>query len=127
MRIESLDIRKLHNLYDYSVQFKPDLTFLYGSNGCGKTTILRVLIGLENADSGEIIKDGVDITNLPPSSRKMGIVFGVPAYSLSRRASASPSKGTISTLLPWSSFPRSSSFSTSMTAKATARTTPSSR
>lgn len=51
MRIESLDIRKLHNLYDYSVQFKPDLTFLYGSNGCGKTTILNII---ESIVSGRI-------------------------------------------------------------------------
>ena len=51
MRIESLDIRKLHNLYDYSVQFKPDLTFLYGSNGFGKTTILNII---ESIVSGRI-------------------------------------------------------------------------
>lgn len=43
MRIESLEIVKLHNLYDYNVRFNPDLTFLYGSNGCGKTTILNII------------------------------------------------------------------------------------
>ena len=48
---------------------------ILGPSGCGKTTILRILIGLEKGDSGTIIKDGVDITNVPPSQRHMGIVF----------------------------------------------------
>lgn len=48
---------------------------ILGPSGCGKTTILRILIGLESADSGEVLKDGKDISNLPPSQRKMGIVF----------------------------------------------------
>lgn len=48
---------------------------ILGPSGCGKTTILRILIGLESADSGVILKDGEDITPLPSSQRKMGIVF----------------------------------------------------
>ena len=48
---------------------------ILGPSGCGKTTILRILIGLESADSGTILKDGKDITNLPSSQRRMGIVF----------------------------------------------------
>jgi len=48
---------------------------ILGPSGCGKTTILRILIGLETADGGKIIKDGVDITNMPSSQRRMGIVF----------------------------------------------------
>lgn len=48
---------------------------ILGPSGCGKTTILRILIGLESAEQGTILKDGVDITNLPASKRKMGIVF----------------------------------------------------
>lgn len=51
MKIESLNIRKLHNLYDYNVQFNKDLSFLYGSNGCGKTTILNII---ESIVSGRI-------------------------------------------------------------------------
>ncbi|MEG0257092.1 MAG: ABC transporter ATP-binding protein [Christensenella sp.] len=46
-----------------------------GPSGCGKTTILRILIGLEQATSGKILKDGKDITMLPPAERGMGIVF----------------------------------------------------
>ena len=48
---------------------------ILGPSGCGKTTILRILIGLETADGGTILKDGVDITNIPPAQRRMGIVF----------------------------------------------------
>lgn len=48
---------------------------ILGPSGCGKTTLLRILIGLLKPDSGSIKKDGVDITNVKPSERKMGIVF----------------------------------------------------
>ena len=48
---------------------------ILGPSGCGKTTILRILIGLETPDSGVILKDGKDITALPPAQRGMGIVF----------------------------------------------------
>ncbi len=48
---------------------------ILGPSGCGKTTILRILIGLLKPVSGSIIKDGEDITALPPAARGMGIVF----------------------------------------------------
>ena len=48
---------------------------LLGPSGCGKTTILRMLIGIEQPTSGRILKDGVDITHLPPRERNIGIVF----------------------------------------------------
>lgn len=46
-----------------------------GPSGCGKTTLLRCLIGIEEVDSGSFIKNGEDITHLPPQQRNMGIVF----------------------------------------------------
>ena len=48
---------------------------ILGASGCGKTTLLRILIGIESADSGEIIRNGEKITNMLPSKRGMGIVF----------------------------------------------------
>ena len=48
---------------------------ILGPSGCGKTTLLRILIGLLEPTSGQILKDGEDITYLPPSKRSMGIVF----------------------------------------------------
>lgn len=53
---------------------------LLGPSGCGKTTALRVLAGLEDADSGRIEVGGKDITAVPTSARDMGMVF--QAYSL---------------------------------------------
>ncbi|MDR2864304.1 MAG: ABC transporter ATP-binding protein [Spirochaetaceae bacterium] len=63
----------LRNL-DFTVQDGEFLSIL-GPSGCGKTTILRILIGLLRPTSGVILKNGVDITNRPPASRSMGIVF----------------------------------------------------
>lgn len=48
---------------------------ILGSSGCGKTTLLRILAGLTPASSGRILKNGADITGLPPAKRGMGIVF----------------------------------------------------
>ena len=48
---------------------------ILGASGCGKTTLLRILIGLIEADKGVILKNGEDITRKKPSERGMGIVF----------------------------------------------------
>lgn len=48
---------------------------ILGSSGCGKTTLLRILIGLLRPDQGTVIKDGIDITHAAPNKRGMGIVF----------------------------------------------------
>jgi putative spermidine/putrescine transport system ATP-binding protein len=57
-----------------------ELIALLGPSGCGKTTTLRLLAGLEDADTGQITVGGRDITRLPASKRDMGMVF--QAYSL---------------------------------------------
>ncbi len=53
---------------------------LLGPSGCGKTTALRILAGLEDADSGEVLVNGRDISTVPTAKRDMGMVF--QAYSL---------------------------------------------
>src|SRR5271169_5614962 len=57
-----------------------ELVALLGPPGCGKTTTLRLLAGLEDADSGSIVVDNKDITRVSASKRDMGMVF--QAYSL---------------------------------------------
>jgi multiple sugar transport system ATP-binding protein len=48
---------------------------LVGPSGCGKSTSLRMLAGLEDVDSGAIFIDQRDVTNLPPKSRDIAMVF----------------------------------------------------
>ena len=57
-----------------------ELIALLGPSGCGKTTTLRLLAGLEDADSGHITVGGKDITRVSAAKRDMGMVF--QAYSL---------------------------------------------
>ena len=59
------------NLYIRENEF---LTLL-GPSGCGKTTLLRILGGFETPDSGKIIFDGQDITNLAPNKLQLNTVF----------------------------------------------------
>lgn len=54
---------------------KGEFLCLLGPSGCGKTTTLRVIAGFESIDSGEVLLDGVDITNMPPQRRDIGFVF----------------------------------------------------
>ena len=71
----------VHALDGLDLELHPgELIALLGPSGCGKTTALRVLSGLEDADSGRIVVNGKDITDLPANRRDMGMVF--QAYSL---------------------------------------------
>src|SRR5437667_101359 len=57
-----------------------ELVALLGPSHCGKTTALRLLAALEEADSGRVVIDGHDVTNVPANRRNIGMV--VQAYSL---------------------------------------------
>ena len=59
---------------------KGEFVSLLGPSGCGKTTTLRLLAGLEDADTGRVVVGGRDITGLSAAKRDMGMVF--QAYSL---------------------------------------------
>jgi spermidine/putrescine ABC transporter ATP-binding subunit len=48
---------------------------LLGPSGCGKTTLLRMLAGFENLDSGQILLSGKDIAPLPPEKRPLNLMF----------------------------------------------------
>ena len=51
------------------------LTALLGPSGGGKSTLLRIIAGLEHPDSGLVEIAGTDATRLPPQSRNVGFVF----------------------------------------------------
>jgi multiple sugar transport system ATP-binding protein len=52
-----------------------DLLVLLGTSGSGKTTIMRMICGLEHPDSGQIVIAGRDVTKAPPRERNVGMVF----------------------------------------------------
>ena len=63
-------------LNDVSVDIPTgSLTALLGPSGGGKSTLLRIIAGLEQPDSGSIEIAGADSTSLPPQHRNVGFVF----------------------------------------------------
>ena len=48
---------------------------LLGPSGCGKTTLLRIIAGFLDADDGQVLFDGKDISGLPPYKREVNTVF----------------------------------------------------
>jgi sulfate transport system ATP-binding protein len=48
---------------------------LLGASGSGKTTILRIIAGLEQPDTGRVILHGKDVTELPARERGVGVIF----------------------------------------------------
>lgn len=54
---------------------KGEFITLLGSSGCGKTTTLRIIAGLETPDGGKVFLDGRDVTELEPEARDVNTVF----------------------------------------------------
>ncbi|MEU8796538.1 TOBE-like domain-containing protein [Spirillospora sp. NPDC048819] len=80
MAIEIRDVNKSFGeaavLRDVSVDIASgSLTALLGPSGGGKSTLLRVVAGLERPDSGRVMISGRDATRLPPQRRGVGFVF----------------------------------------------------
>jgi len=63
-------------LENFSVEIgRHEFVTILGPSGCGKTTTLRLIGGFERPDSGRVLFDGEDITNLPPYKRRLNTVF----------------------------------------------------
>ncbi len=79
-----LEIENLGMEYEAGISVVRDISFdvyegeflsILGASGCGKTTLLRMLIGVLTPTAGVIRKQGQDVTGIPPYHRGMGIVF----------------------------------------------------
>lgn len=78
VEVKNLDkhFGNFHAVNDVSFNIeKGHLIGLLGPSGGGKTSILRMLAGLENPDSGEIRFHGELVNSLPPQERGIGFVF----------------------------------------------------
>ena len=65
------EIIKNINLEVYEGEF---ITLL-GSSGCGKTTILRSISGMDRPTSGRVYLDGIDVTDVDPTRRQVNTIF----------------------------------------------------
>ncbi len=63
-------------LADVSLQIETgEFICLLGASGCGKTTLLRIIAGLETHDRGELKLDGKGLSGVPSHKRNIGMVF----------------------------------------------------
>ncbi|MDB6507608.1 ABC transporter ATP-binding protein [Bifidobacterium pseudocatenulatum] len=68
-------------LDNFNLEINPgEMVVLLGGSGCGKSTALRSLAGLEDIQAGRILVGGQDVTGVPVNKRDMAMVF--QAYSL---------------------------------------------
>jgi phospholipid/cholesterol/gamma-HCH transport system ATP-binding protein len=83
IKVENLVINYGENLILDRVSFdvyRGEILFILGGSGCGKTTLIRHMIGLSSPTAGNILIDGVDITTCNDRAfqmtlRKIGILF----------------------------------------------------
>lgn len=67
------DVRALD---DVSMEIRENEFFaLLGPSGCGKTTLLRVIAGFEQPDSGSVTLDGENLLPIPPEKRAVNLMF----------------------------------------------------
>ena len=79
----SIEIKNLEKRFgdfcavrDFSISIKAgEFVSVLGASGSGKTTVLRMIAGLEEPSGGQILIGGTDATELPPEARDIGLVF----------------------------------------------------
>lgn len=70
-------------LHDISIEFKRgEIVFLVGDSGCGKTTMLNLIGGLDSVDSGKILFDDREITHNDTSYKSKDVAFVFQEFNL---------------------------------------------
>lgn len=85
MSAPKLELVDLHKFYDDGavaavdgvnlVVEERETVALLGSSGCGKSTTLNMIVGLERPSSGDVLIDGRSVIDRPPGERNVGLVF----------------------------------------------------
>lgn len=78
-----LELRNVNKSYDGVTILKDisleigdgEIVSILGPSGCGKTTLLNLILGITDADSGQILFQGKDLTHVPMEQRGFNIVF----------------------------------------------------
>lgn len=55
--------------------YEGEFITLLGSSGCGKTTILRMISGLNHVTEGKVFIDNIDVTDMDPTKREVNTIF----------------------------------------------------
>jgi iron(III) transport system ATP-binding protein len=72
----NLSYGSTHILKNVDLSIRPGELFAFlGPSGCGKTTLLRLIAGFAQAETGQVLLDGQDVAALPPWKRDVGMVF----------------------------------------------------
>ena len=72
----SFSYKNTRVITDFSLSVAPgSFTTLLGASGCGKTTLLKLISGFLEPDSGEILIDGRNVCGIPSEKRNVGMVF----------------------------------------------------
>ena len=85
MSLKLTNIKKMFGqvevLHDISLEIDPgDFLVLLGGSGCGKTTLLNCIAGLEKTTSGTVEIMGRDVTDIDPSIRNITMVFNLMRF-----------------------------------------------
>lgn len=62
-------------LYPMSLSLQPGINVLLGATAAGKTTLMRLMAGLERPTSGQVLVDGKDVTGVPVQRRNLAMVY----------------------------------------------------
>jgi glycerol transport system ATP-binding protein len=79
MSLELENVDKLvdgeHHLYAIDVRLESGLTVLIGQTLAGKTSLMRIMAGLDKPTTGRVLLDGRDVTNTPVQQRSVAMVY----------------------------------------------------